>query len=89
MKTAIAQFWGNKTARYSVYNGKLARLANVYSNNISYIFDKYSNLNTQVSGVKSKKVYTSKIQWIKDTITTKLEWLRPEEYIDAYNNLYA
>ena len=88
MKTALKAFGGNKTSRFTVYNGKLARLSNVYSNNISYIFDKYSNLNTQVSGVKSKKVYTDKKQWIKDNITTKLEWLRPEEYIDAYNSMF-
>lgn len=92
MKNAIATFWGNKTSRFTQINGKLARLSNVYSNNVQYIFDKYSNLNPESvnawKGVKSKKVYVSRTQWNKIEIKERLEWLRPEEYEMAYEAMY-
>lgn len=89
MKTALKTFWGNTTKRYSTYNWKIARLSNVYSNEILYIYDRYSHHKTSASQrVKTIYMGVSKTQWNKEKVTSKLEWLRPEEYIDCYKNLY-
>jgi hypothetical protein len=89
MKSALNTFWGKKTTRYAVYNGKLARLSNIYSNSIEYIYNKYSHYKAQATKwVKCTYMNISRSEWVRHKIQSKLEWLRPEEYGECYNNLY-
>ena len=44
MKSVMEKFGGYKTSRFTVYNGKLARLSNIYSNGMNYRANKRSRI---------------------------------------------
>lgn len=68
IRNATKQFWGKITTRYTTYLWMTAQMSNLYSNLISYRFDRYSNQEqtSKEDGVKTQKRYVREKVWKRE-----------------------
>lgn len=83
---AVRDFWGTITTRYTTHLWMTAQMSNLYSNIISYRFNRYSNQMraSQEEGVKTQKRYVMEKVWKREKCRSFL----PTDWYIAFRHFF-